>query len=470
MFFLLLLLAGCTRKVVKIDEDLQLPKPITPKPPKRIPLPTSWKKKVSISISKSMSIKELMQKLSSEANLHIDLSQVEDVNGISYSAYQTPLIKIIKSICRLCKWRLEVEDSLGITILPDTEYLYSHEVAFLSNLRKMKSSSSINIVNKSEGQDSGISLESENTLNLWKEIEENLLFILDKDKTRYSINKQAGLVLINTTQSEHEKIAAFLDSVHKRISAQVLIEAKIVEVVLNEQYKNGIDWNLLNIYKAIDADEKSFDIFKNFADGMKFLARFGETRTLANPRAVVLNNQHAVFKVVKHNVYYKINSNTLITDNKKNKTPSAYGGVSVSTNANIIQTGIVLIVHPSINFSDGTITVSIRPMVSNAEKIANDPAIAILGGNSKEDAGMPVILEKSIDTVVRAYDGETIILGGLTDASMSPGKVGYDRGRLILESTSGEKRETVMVIKVKRIENPSWRNISLKDIGIKDFE
>jgi general secretion pathway protein D len=471
MFLLLLLLAGCTKKVTKLDEDLEIPKPVAPRVPKKKGLPLSWKKKVSVSISKTMSIKELMNKLSAEAKLHIDLSQVEDLNGISYSAHQTEVIKVIKAVCRMCKWRLEVENGSGIKVLPDTQYLYSHEVAFLSNLRRMKSSSSINIINQSEGHDAGISLESENTLNLWKEIEDNLLFILDKDQNRYSINKQAGLVLVNATQAEHEKIATFLESVHERISAQVLIEAKIVEVVLNKKHKNGIDWGLLDIYNAADSG-KGPDIFRSFTEGMTFLAHFGETRTLANPRAVVLNNQHAVFKVVRHNVYYKISSNTILNEKQKEKTKpfNNYGSVAVNTNANIIQTGIVLIVHPSINFSDSTITVSIRPMVSDAEKIAPDPAIAILGGNTSETTGMPVILEKSIDTVVRVYDGETIILGGLTDANLNAGTVGFKKGRLILETASGEKRETVMVIKVQRIQNPCWRNAQLKDIGIKDLE
>jgi general secretion pathway protein D len=337
----------------------------------------------------------------------------------------------------------------------------------------MKLLSNIQTINKNDNQDVGIALESENSLNLWNEVEENLIFILERDKTRYSINKQAGLILVTATQAEHERIAQFLSLVHRRITAQVLIEARIVEVVLNKKYKNGIDWDLIGSMKILSDDNNTdkFSAFESLARGMNFLSNFGDTRTLSNPRAVVLNNQHAVFKVVKHNVYYKINSNSILIDKlKPHKTDQHNYGTTVNSTANIVQTGIIFVVHASIDPGDDAVTLWIKPIISRSDKIAEDPAISILGGKTKDDSGMPIISEKSIDTVVRLRDGEVAIIGGLTEADTNVGKFGFTGGRLVAHSTHGEKKEMVMVVKAKHIKNEIQENIPLKDIGIKDID
>ena len=227
---------------------------------------------------------------------------------------------------------------------------------------------------------------------------------------------------------------------------------------------------MISIGKAL-YNNQQITAFESMAKGMTFLSHFGDARTLSNPRAVVLNNQHALFKVVKHNVYYRLETNglVLIKDGPSNQKSKNRVGSTVISNANVIQTGIIFIIHPSIDFTNNSITLSIKPIISRADKIAEDPAISILGGKTK-DAGMPVIMEKSIDTVVRVNDGETIILGGLTDIESNPGRAGFDSGNFIVESKSGEKRETVMVVKAtvfdKVLHN---REIQLKEMSIRDF-
>jgi general secretion pathway protein D len=474
MYFLacILLLAGCTNKV-KVDPDLELPRPNYKKVKRKSIsdiMPKAWQKEVSVSISESIGIKDVIARISNEVGASVNLSQVDNINGITYSARKISFLQMLKGICRICKWRLDIANNGEITIKKDEPYMYTHEVAFLSNLRRMKLLTNIQTINKTDSQDVGIALESENTLNLWTEVEENLLFFLNKEKAKYSLNKQGGLILVCATQAEHEKIATFLDLLHQRVASQVLIEARIVEVTLNKQNKNGINWDMISIGKAL-YNNQQITAFESMAKGMTFLSHFGDARTLSNPRAVVLNNQHALFKVVKHNVYYRLETNglVLIKDGPSNQKSKNRVGSTVISNANVIQTGIIFIIHPSIDFTNNSITLSIKPIISRADKIAEDPAISILGGKTK-DAGMPVIMEKSIDTVVRVNDGETIILGGLTDIESNPGRAGFDSGNFIVESKSGEKRETVMVVKAtvfdKVLHN---REIQLKEMSIRDF-
>src|SRR5207249_557394 len=59
------------------------------------------------------------------------------------------------------------------------------------------------------------------------------------------INAEAGLVIVRATSRQHEKIQEFLDQVLANAKRQVLIEATIAEVQLNNQYQQGIDWSVL---------------------------------------------------------------------------------------------------------------------------------------------------------------------------------------------------------------------------------
>jgi general secretion pathway protein D len=61
-------------------------------------------------------------------------------------------------------------------------------------------------------------------------------------KAFYTINRQAGVLTIDATSRQHDLIQRYIDELRKNASAQVLIEAKIIEVDLNDQYSAGINW------------------------------------------------------------------------------------------------------------------------------------------------------------------------------------------------------------------------------------
>jgi len=56
------------------------------------------------------------------------------------------------------------------------------------------------------------------------------------------VNAEAGLIAVRATGRQHDKIQEFLDQVLTSAKRQVLIEATVVEVQLNDQYQSGIDW------------------------------------------------------------------------------------------------------------------------------------------------------------------------------------------------------------------------------------
>lgn len=58
-------------------------------------------------------------------------------------------------------------------------------------------------------------------------------------------NPESGLVAVRATSRQHEKVQEFVDQVMNSVRRQVMIEATIVEVELNDGYQSGVDWQKL---------------------------------------------------------------------------------------------------------------------------------------------------------------------------------------------------------------------------------
>src|ERR1019366_6273823 len=147
-------------------------------------------------------------------------------------------------------------------------------------------------------------------------------------------NPESGVLSIRATSRQHEKIQEFLDQVLSSAKRQVLIEATIAEVQLNNQFQQGIDWSLIrlasnssqtgiNISQAISGTttaaptgsiftlNASSPLFNmNLAAAVRLLDSFGNVRVLSSPRLTVLNNQTAILKVVDNQVYFTIQATT----------------------------------------------------------------------------------------------------------------------------------------------------------------
>ena len=59
------------------------------------------------------------------------------------------------------------------------------------------------------------------------------------------MNAESGVITVRATQRQHDRIQEFVDRVVNSARRQVLIEATIVEVTLNDGYQQGINWSKL---------------------------------------------------------------------------------------------------------------------------------------------------------------------------------------------------------------------------------
>ena len=269
----------------------------------------------------------------------------------------------------------------------------------------------------------------------------------------YILNRQAGTLTVSATQKQHETLKKFIDKVSENGSAQVLIEAKIVEVDLNDNYQTGINWSKLgsssinfsgNINNVIVPTGSNYNsamtspklgIVKNSLLGLNLntavsmLDEFGTTRALSSPRLNAVNNQQAVLSFVENYIYFKVDiqSTDAVTDPVSHvvTTPAK---VDVKSTQMSTPVGLTLSLQPSINTDSNEVTMSIRPTITKKTKDVVDPgfevakagAVAILGASStagialsNQQSIVPQIETRELDSIVKIKSGQTLVIGGL---------------------------------------------------------
>ncbi len=252
-------------------------------------------------------------------------------------------------------------------------------------------------------------------------------------------NPESGVLSIRATSRQHEKVQEFLDQVMSSAQRQVLIEATVAEVQLNNQYQRGIDWQRLRSVAGFGfaqvsggtpagVNTNAFTLgyssgpFQGITGTLKLLESFGDVRVLSSPKLSVLNNQTAVLKVVDNLVYFTVTANTVATANAPSVT-------TFSTTVNSVPVGFIMSVVPQISESD-TVLLSVRPTISRKLRDIADPnpslanpcgiPVPALGCNIPAISSLiPEIQTREMESVMRVQSGQTAVLGGLIQDSVT---------------------------------------------------
>jgi general secretion pathway protein D len=250
-------------------------------------------------------------------------------------------------------------------------------------------------------------------------------------------NREAGVITVRGTNKQHEKVREFIDKVMSSAKRQVLIEATIVEVQLNDGYQAGIDWSRLGNAGASSGFTLSQRLqlpegfargdlqtrgtgtgliagyfnptssLGNIAASIRLLKEFGDTKVLSSPKLMVLNNQTAVLKVVDNLVYFTVQSQI-------SQSASGVSGTnlqSVTTTPNTVPVGIVMSVTPQIN-DTGNVNINVRPTISSLIRYVPDPNPQL--DLAKVDyQGIPEIQVREMESLLQISSGNTAVLGGL---------------------------------------------------------
>ena len=247
-------------------------------------------------------------------------------------------------------------------------------------------------------------------------------------------NPETGLIAVRATGRQHEKIQEFLDLVMSSAKRQVLIEATVIEVQLNDQYQQGINWSSLRtsptqgpslslgqvggtpltsgILPGVSQGILNLNYLKpltslgNLALTIQLLESFGKVKVLSSPKISVLNNQTALLKVVDNRVYFTI---TATTQQGTAGTPAI---TTYTSSLNTVPVGFVMSVTPQISDND-EVTINVRPSISRIIGFVQDPNPALALALVPVVSNVPVIQTREMESILKVSSGQIAVMGGL---------------------------------------------------------
>lgn len=319
--------------------------------------------------------------------------------------------------------------------------------------------------------------------DLWAELESAIkLLAPDKDSTQVVVSPQTGTVIVRAMPATLRAIEKYLDAAKLQVERQVMIEAKIIEVSLNDGASAGINWaafkNALSTRvsagllspgvnlstsgplvsgsltaqpgTAISAAESlaggllglAFQT-SNFAAVLSFLESQGSLQVLSSPRIATLNNQKAVLKVGSDDFFVtNISTTTSSTGNSSTTSPT----ISVQP----FFSGISLDVTPQID-EGNSIILHVHPQVTTVKERAKLLNLGSLGSFTLPLASSSV---NESDSIVRVSSGTIFAIGGLMRSEQSDERSGVpgtgNTGLRYLfgqSSRSSNKQELVILLK-----------------------
>ncbi len=415
--------------------------------PKNPSYPSKFYRKVSIAIGENIPLKDALFKLAQEIDIDIQMSTLSDKNLI-FTAQDQPFIHVIEALCDLAHWRFQLNHG-GLRIEEDTPYPKHYTIPFLNFVRTSDHQISVDTDVFSHnadtrkagdnGSNSHVTVKGES--NFWSEIKSNLTNLLGAES--FTVHQQGGIIIVNGTAKQHAQVEEYLNSLRKASQAQVLIEAKVIEVHLKDEFKSGINWQ-----KLMDGAWQLTLPFGDFAQRatflpphggqgelltvgyhtgsfsslLKLLEEFGVCKILSSPRLTVMNNQVAILKAAQNQVYFRLHYDKqfYVNTNREN--------VTVTSDIQTVPVGWVLTVQPSIDPATGSILIALRPTISRLSHSVSDPAVDLAfhthasTGQPLKPSLVPVMEVREIESVLRLQSGETAVLGGLMETRSSQNK------------------------------------------------
>ncbi len=282
--------------------------------------------------------------------------------------------------------------------------------------------------------------------DFWLEIEQALTSLLgDAEGRRIVLSPQSNLIVVRGLPSELREVESYLEQVQGNMVRQVIMEAKILEVELSDEFQAGINWGALASPGSDEfvfgqtgggtllGDSGTSEIAGQTGDlnpsnpdpvngtltsafgGMftiaatagdftafiELLKTQGDVQVLSSPRISTVNNQKAVIKVGSEEFFVTDVATTAVT---------GAGATTVTPDITLTPffSGIALDVTPQVS-GDGEVILHIRPAVT--EVVDRRKEIQVAGFDQSLPLAFSTVRET--DSIVRAESGQIVVIGGL---------------------------------------------------------
>ncbi len=341
--------------------------------------------------------------------------------------------------------------------------------------------------------------------DFWTDVGNAIRTIIGSDSgANVVVNAQAGVILVRALPADLRAVDQYLKAMSLVVERQVMLEAKIIEVTLSDQFSTGVNWaafkgnfaggvlqpgttlgnsGTLSAFTARAPDGTPLSnsavaaltgsvaglaaganvpasVFglafqsSTFASLLTFLESQGTVHVLSSPRIATLNNQKAVIKVGTDEFFVTNISTTTTTSGTGNT-------ISPTITVQPFFSGIALDVTPQIS-DDDQITLHVHPSVSLVTDKTKTLNLGTLGTITLPLASSNI---NESDTIVRVQDGTIAAIGGLMKQSQASGDSGLPGTRnSIFSSAFGSrsqqltKSELVILLKTTIIKGDAlWQ-------------
>jgi MSHA biogenesis protein MshL len=367
--------------------------------------------------------------------------------------------------------------------------------------------------NGQNGQGDSTDVSTQSANDFWGDLKLAIEAIVGSKEGGRSVvvSPQSGVLVIRAMPDELRNVDAYLKATQLAVDRQVILEAKILEVELNDSYQSGVNWASFASIKSGHDNRVSTGIVSpgatltplpfgggqpgtisdpstglsassgfslsnaaatagsmfglavqtaNFAALISFLETQGTVHVLSSPRVAAVNNQKAVLK---------IGTDEFFVTGVQTTTNSTTTGNTVSPSVTLqpFFSGVVLDVTPQID-EKGNILLHVHPSVSQVSTINKSVNLGSAGSLSLPLAASAT---SELDSIVRGQDGQVVAIGGLmrqsstADDSQLPGTGSVP----VLSTLFGakkrvnQKRELVVLIKPTIVEGVNNWNDDLLD-------
>lgn len=351
---------------------------------------------------------------------------------------------------------------------------------------------------------SNIQTTSEN--DFWSDLKEALKVLVSPTEGRQVVvSPQAGLVTVRALPSEIAVVKDFLNQSQESLQRQVVLEARIIEVTLNDGYQQGVRWDRIasgltgslnfgfsggalasnfaaNTAAGIDPAINAVNAIGNtistdiggvstlrisrgdFDGVINMLQTQGDVQMLSNPRVTVTNNQKAVIKVGQDEYFVtdvstSEDQSTTSTENENDiELTPFFSGIALDVTPQIDRSGsVILHVHPSV-----TETAEQTKVIQVGDQ---QILLPLAQSNIRES-----------DTVIRARDGEIVVIGGLMETvtseqeSKTPllGDIPIIGNAFKNKAKTQSKRELVILIRPSVVQPDTWEKQRLRTQSLLD--
>ena len=407
-------------------EPAHIPVPVLTPPPVPKPAPGEPVETWSVSVEDTP-IRELLFALARDAAVDADIDPgIEE--RVTMNAVDEPFPRLLDRISRHAGLRVEIEDGV-IVVHPDEPVLRTYPIDYVPLARETET---VNEVGTGVGGGVGVGVgggtgapageENGSAANVkaraehrfWDALVESVRGVLGEtpdEAARVFAHRETSLIAVRANSAGHREVALLLDHILASARRQVMIEATIVEVELDDRFRAGIDLSRVLGDVTIESNLLAGNLgappfaglsIPDLSLTVRLLSEFGDVRVLSTPLVMALNNQTAIVKIAENRVFFtsEVRTETNETSIERN----------VQTKLHTVPVGLILLVTPSVA-ADDEIILKVRPTVTRESGFVVDPnpELAAAGVVSR----IPEIAVREIESVLRLRSGEVAVLGGL---------------------------------------------------------